>query len=83
MIKVKNAFKNAINNEAIDKMDLRTLNFVNDLLGVSSTNSISTSLRTGCIKGSIFSEVTRLAIYLLFEVFIYYVYLILVLSNYI
>ena len=32
MIKVKNAFKNAINNEAIDKMDLRTLNFVNDLL---------------------------------------------------
>jgi len=39
--------------------------------------------RTGSIKGSIFSEVTRLAIYLLFEVFIYYVYLILVLSNYI
>ena len=32
MIKVKNAFQNAINNEAIDKMDLRTLNFVNDLL---------------------------------------------------
>ena len=32
MIKVKNAFKNAINNEAIDKMDLRTLNFVNNLL---------------------------------------------------
>ena len=32
MIKVKNAFKNAINNEAIDKMDLRTLNFVNYLL---------------------------------------------------
>ena len=32
MIKVKNAFENAINNEAIDKMDLRTLNFVNDLL---------------------------------------------------
>jgi ferritin len=32
MIKVKNAFKNAINNKAIDKMDLRTLNFVNDLL---------------------------------------------------
>jgi len=32
MIKVKNAFKNAINKEAIDKMDLRTLNFVNDLL---------------------------------------------------
>mgnify|MGYP001411581031 FL=1 len=32
MIKVKNAFENAINKEAIDKMDLRTLNFVNDLL---------------------------------------------------
>lgn len=32
MIKVKNAFKNAINNEAINKMDLRTLNFVNNLL---------------------------------------------------
>lgn len=32
MIKVKNAFKNVINNEAIDKMDLRTLNFVNNLL---------------------------------------------------
>ena len=32
MIKVKNAFKNAINKEAVDKMDLRTLTFVNDLL---------------------------------------------------
>jgi hypothetical protein len=32
MIKIKNAFKNAINKEAIDKMDLRTLNFFNDLL---------------------------------------------------
>ena len=33
MIKIKNAFKNAINKEAIDKMDLRTLNFAfNDLL---------------------------------------------------
>jgi hypothetical protein len=32
MIKVKNAFENAINNKAIDKMDLRTLNFFNDLL---------------------------------------------------
>ena len=32
MNKVKNAFENAINKEAIDKMDLRTLNFVNDLL---------------------------------------------------
>jgi hypothetical protein len=32
MIKIKNAFKNAINKEAIDKMDLRTLNFVNNLL---------------------------------------------------
>ena len=32
MIKVKNAFKNTINNEAIDKMDLRTINFVNNLL---------------------------------------------------
>lgn len=32
MIKVKNAFTKTINNEAINKMDLRTLNFVNDLL---------------------------------------------------
>ena len=30
--KINDMFKKAINKEAIDKMDLRTLNFVNDLL---------------------------------------------------
>ena len=37
--------------------------------------------RSGCIKGNISPDVTRLAIYLFFEIFIDYVYLILVLSN--